>query len=222
MILLSTGYVATNTVAAVDPAKEQQIEGLTAMSEKGFYGGCSEFLAGPYGRNCDDSDSGTMTYVSMRYGGFNLSANNEINGLTLGGVGRETDLDYIEVFNNKDDGVEFFGGAAQVKHLISRQRRRRRPRLRRRLPREGAVRLRAPGDPRRRQVGQGVRAGRRDGRRCLAAVCDPDDVQHDGRGSGPEGDLHRPSEEHGDALPRQRRAGATSTRRISTSAAPRR
>ena len=60
-----------------------------------------------------------MTYVSVRYGGFNLSANNEINGLTLGGVGRETDLDFIEVVNNKDDGVEFFGGAAQIKHLIS-------------------------------------------------------------------------------------------------------
>jgi len=119
VILLSTGYVATNTVAAVDPAKEQQIEGLTALGEKGFYGGCSEFLVGPYGRNCDDSDSGTMTYVSVRYGGFNLSANNEINGLTLGGVGRETDLDFIEVINNKDDGVELFGGAAQIKHLIS-------------------------------------------------------------------------------------------------------
>jgi len=118
VILLSYGYVATNTVAA-DPAKEQQIEGLTAVSEKGFYGGCSEWLVGPYGRNCDDSDSGTMTYVSIRYGGFNLSAANEINGLTLGGVGRETDLDYIEVVNNKDDAVEFFGGAAQIKHLIA-------------------------------------------------------------------------------------------------------
>jgi hypothetical protein len=119
VILLGYGYVATNTVAAADPAKEQQIEGLTALAEKGFYGGCSEFLAGPYGRNCDDSDSGTMTYISVRYGGFNLSANNEINGLTLGGVGRETDLDYIEVINNKDDGVECFGGAPQVKHLIA-------------------------------------------------------------------------------------------------------
>ena len=119
VILLSYGYVANNTAAAPDPARENQIEGLTAVAEKGFYGGCSEFLVAPFGRNCDDSDSGIMTYVSIRYGGFNLSANNEINGLTLGGVGRETELDYIDVFNNKDDSIEFFGGAANIKHLIS-------------------------------------------------------------------------------------------------------
>ena len=119
LILLSYGYVANNTAAGPDPARENQIEGLTATAEKGFYGGCAEFLAGPYGRNCDDSDSGTLNYVSIRYGGFNLSANNEINGLTLGGVGRETEIDYIDVFNNKDDSIEFFGGAAGVKHLIS-------------------------------------------------------------------------------------------------------
>ena len=119
VILLSYGYVANGTAVAPDPAKENQIEGLTATAEKGFYGGCSEFIAGPYGRNCDDSDSGVMTYVSIRYGGFNLSANNEINGLTLGGVGRETEIDYIDVFNNKDDSIEFFGGTANVKHLVS-------------------------------------------------------------------------------------------------------
>ncbi len=119
VILLSYGYVANNTLAGPNPARENQIEGLTATAEKGFYGGCSEFLAGPYGRNCDDSDSGTLNYVSIRYGGFNLSANNEINGLTLGGVGRETEIDYIDVFNNKDDSIEFFGGAVGVKHLIS-------------------------------------------------------------------------------------------------------
>jgi hypothetical protein len=119
LILLSYGYVANNTAAAPDPARENQIEGLTATAEKGFYGGCAEFLVGPYGRNCDDADSGTLNYISIRYGGFNLSPNNEINGLTLGGVGRETEIDYIDVFNNKDDSVEFFGGTANVKHLIS-------------------------------------------------------------------------------------------------------
>jgi hypothetical protein len=119
VILLGHGYIANGTAAAVDPAKEFQIEGLTNIAEKGFYGGCSEFLTGPFGRNCDDGDSGTLNYISIRYGGFNLSANNEINGLTLGGVGRETELDYIEVLNNKDDGVEFFGGAANIKHLVA-------------------------------------------------------------------------------------------------------
>jgi len=117
VILLGTGYVANNTAGGPDPAREVQIEGLTAVGGLGLYGGCSSFLAGPYGRNCDDGDSGTMKYVSMRYGGFNLSANNEINGLTLGGVGRQTDLEYLEVFQNKDDGIELFGGAAYLKHI---------------------------------------------------------------------------------------------------------
>jgi hypothetical protein len=59
-----------------------------------------------------------MTYVTIKHGGFNLSANNEINGISLGGVGRSTVLDYLEVFSTKDDFIEFFGGAADVKHLI--------------------------------------------------------------------------------------------------------
>ena len=118
VILLGYGYVSNNTAAGPDPARENQIEGLTATAEKGFYGGCAEFLAGPYGRNCDDGDSGTMTYVTIKHGGFNLSANNEINGISLGGVGRSTTLDYLEVFSTKDDFIEFFGGAANVKHLI--------------------------------------------------------------------------------------------------------
>jgi hypothetical protein len=84
----------------------------------GLYGGCSQGINGLSLDECDDDDSGSLGYVSIRYGGFNLSPNNEINGLTLGGVGRETGLDYIEIFQNQDDGVEFFGGASQMKHVL--------------------------------------------------------------------------------------------------------
>lgn len=115
LILLGRGYVANNTLAGPDAARENQIEGLTADGGKGLYGGCSADVTAPL---CDDDDSGTLSYVSLRYGGFNLSANNEINGLTLGAVGRETDLDHIEVFQNKDDGVEFFGGTANIRNLV--------------------------------------------------------------------------------------------------------
>ena len=119
VILLSYGWVGNNSVGAVNPAREVQVEGLTAAGALGFYGNCQAFLAGPYGRNCDDSDSGALQYASIRYGGFNLSANNEINGLTLGGVGRTTRLDHIEVFQNKDDQVEAFGGAANLKYVAT-------------------------------------------------------------------------------------------------------
>ncbi len=118
LILLGYGYVANNTAAGPDPTREFQIEGLDPNAGKGLYGNCAAFLPGPYGRNCDDGDSGAVTYTSLRYGGFVIGGNNEINGLTLGAVGRETDLDYIEVVQNKDDCVEWFGGAANLKHFI--------------------------------------------------------------------------------------------------------
>ncbi len=122
LVLLGRGYVANGTGAGPSAAKENQIEGLTATSEKGFYGGCAEYPAefnptlDP--SSCDDDDSGTVRYVSVRYGGILLSANNEINGITFGGVGRNTDLEYIEVFQNKDDCSEYFGGATYIKHLV--------------------------------------------------------------------------------------------------------
>ena len=115
VIVLGRSYVANNTLAAPDPAREFQIEGLV-VSDSGKYGNCAADLV--LFPNCDDDDSGTMEYVSIRYGGFLIGPNNEINGLTLGAVGRSTDLRYIEVFNNKDDGVEFFGGTVDVKNLV--------------------------------------------------------------------------------------------------------
>jgi hypothetical protein len=62
-------------------------------------------------------NSGVLRYVSIRFGGFEFAANNEINGLTLGGVGSGTTIDHIEVVSNSDDGVEFFGGTVNTKHI---------------------------------------------------------------------------------------------------------
>jgi hypothetical protein len=120
LVVLGRGYVANNTAAAVDPTREVQIEGLDPSGGLGLYGNCAAVYGNPPNplRICDDDDSGTINYLSIRYGGFNLSANNEINGLTLGGVGRSTDIDYVEVLNEKDDFVECFGGAASLKHVI--------------------------------------------------------------------------------------------------------
>jgi len=115
VIVLGRAYVSNDTLAGPSASREVQVEGLVS-GPLGFYGNCAASPLFP--DDCDDDDSGTMRYVSIRYGGFNLSADNEINGLTLGAVGRETDLDYIEVFQNKDDGIELFGGTAQVKHVV--------------------------------------------------------------------------------------------------------
>lgn len=64
-----------------------------------------------------DDNSGELTYLSLRHGGAQLSADNEVNGLTLAGVGRGTKVDFIEVWGNDDDGVEVFGGTVNLKHI---------------------------------------------------------------------------------------------------------
>lgn len=76
-------------------------------------------LRGIYGGNYVHDNSGVMRYVSIRNGGFNLSAANEINGLTMGGVGAGTVLEYIEVIAGQDDGFEWFGGTVNSKYLLS-------------------------------------------------------------------------------------------------------
>lgn len=70
------------------------------------------------GTNADDN-SGVLRYVRLEFGGFLIAQNQEINGLTLGGVGRGTVIDHVQVLHNKDDAFEFFGGTVNAKHLLS-------------------------------------------------------------------------------------------------------
>ncbi len=86
---------------------EASIDGIPYAEPRGIYGG-----------NDENDDSGVLKYVSIRHGGTNIGEGNEINGLTLGGVGRKTEIDYIEVASNEDDGVEIFGGTVNLKHLV--------------------------------------------------------------------------------------------------------
>jgi hypothetical protein len=59
-----------------------------------------------------------LRYVSIRHGGALIGEGNEINGLTLGGVGNSTVIDNIEVVANVDDGIEFFGGTVNASNLL--------------------------------------------------------------------------------------------------------
>jgi hypothetical protein len=72
-----------------------------------------------YGGNDAADNSGILKYISIRHGGTNIGAGNEINGLSMGGVGNGTTIEYIEVIANKDDGFEWFGGTADTKHLLA-------------------------------------------------------------------------------------------------------
>lgn len=82
------------------------IEGLTASADT-LYGG---YIA--------NDDSGILQYVSVRHGGDEIGTGNEINGITLGGVGFGTIIEYCEVYLNYDDGFEWFGGTVNGNHLM--------------------------------------------------------------------------------------------------------
>lgn len=79
-----------------------------------------EGLARPlhYGGDDPDDDSGVLRYVRIEYPGVELAPANEINGLTLAGVGRGTVIDHVQVRASEDDCFEFFGGTVDAKHLV--------------------------------------------------------------------------------------------------------
>lgn len=62
--------------------------------------------------------SGTLRYMQIRYSGFELAPGNELQGLTLGGVGSGTDISFVQVHNSSDDGIEVFGGRSNMKRLV--------------------------------------------------------------------------------------------------------
>jgi Secretion system C-terminal sorting domain len=74
---------------------------------------------GVYGGTDDNDNSGVLRYVRIEYPGIAFVPNNEINGLTLGGVGRGTTIDYVQVSYSGDDSFEWFGGTVNAKHLIA-------------------------------------------------------------------------------------------------------
>ncbi|MCD4709873.1 MAG: hypothetical protein K8R52_03445 [Bacteroidales bacterium] len=100
--LIILGNATINTESG-----EDMIEGIPISEPRGVYGGFD-----------DDDNSGILRYISIRHGGTNIGEGNEINGLTLGGVGRQTTIEYVEVISNADDGVEFFGGDVNCKNLV--------------------------------------------------------------------------------------------------------
>ena len=86
---------------------ELQIEGIPTSDTNGLYGGTDAA-----------DDSGSVQYLSIRHGGAEIGEGNEINGLTLGGVGSGTTINHIEVVGNVDDGIEFFGGTVNATNLL--------------------------------------------------------------------------------------------------------
>ena len=98
----STQGSATSAGTRVDPC-EKEVEGSAGDT---------------MGGELPNDSSGSLKYVRVQYAGYEVFPGNELNGITFGGVGNGTVVDYIQVHNNQDDCVEFFGGTVDVKHLI--------------------------------------------------------------------------------------------------------
>lgn len=88
---------------------EVNVEGIPTTEPRGIYGM-------PAGSNIDNDNSGSLRYVSIRHGGRQIATGSELNGLTLAAVGSGTALEYIDVYANSDDGIEFFGGTVNLKY----------------------------------------------------------------------------------------------------------
>jgi hypothetical protein len=86
-------------------ACERQVEGAV---DPALYGGAT-----------GNDNSGRMSYVQIRYSGFVLSGNSELQSLTTGGTGSATVLDHIQSFNSSDDAAEFFGGNVNMNYFVS-------------------------------------------------------------------------------------------------------
>lgn len=100
--IIIAGYASVNTETGLF-----EVEGGTGT------------IAGGGANPNDDDSSGVMKYVRIEYSGIAFAPDNEINGLSMAGVGRKTVLDYIQVSYNGDDSFEWWGGTNNHKYLIS-------------------------------------------------------------------------------------------------------
>lgn len=78
----------------------------------------SEGGGGDFGGDDNEDDSGVLRYVRIEFVGYEISGGNELNGLTLNGVGSGTTIEFVQVHQGLDDGIEWFGGTVNVKYAI--------------------------------------------------------------------------------------------------------
>ncbi|KAG1652320.1 hypothetical protein GQR58_026409 [Nymphon striatum] len=97
--LILLGKAPINSVSGGDATSTSEIGGL------------------PYGGSVADDNSGIIKYVRVEYSGGAADASSENNGFSFYGVGSGTTIEYIQAFEGKDDGVEFFGGTVNASFI---------------------------------------------------------------------------------------------------------
>ncbi len=108
------GGLVLNGFAPINACADATATGGTAACEKS-----GEGSSGLFGGDKADDNSGTLRYVSVEYAGSRLTSEDELNGIAFQGVGSGTTVDHIQVHNNLDDSVEWFGGTVNVKYFVS-------------------------------------------------------------------------------------------------------
>ena len=123
----------------------QNVEGTTTETSQGQWGGivlagrapqancanngvtltspitCTGTVEGTsafYGGNTAADNSGRLRYVQIKFSGFEISSGNELQGLTMAGVGSGTTVEFIQVHNSSDDGIEIFGGTVNLRRIV--------------------------------------------------------------------------------------------------------
>ncbi|RZO87164.1 MAG: hypothetical protein EVA65_02540 [Oceanococcus sp.] len=87
--------------------RDAHIEGIDHSDSRGDFGGSDS-----------NNSCGVLDFVRIEFAGFEISKDNELNGLTLGGCGDGTIVRNVQVHMGLDDGVEVFGGTVDLKNIV--------------------------------------------------------------------------------------------------------
>ncbi len=107
------GGLVLNGRAPINACIDGTAVGGTTDCEKS-----GEGSSGLFGGATPTDDTGDIFFTQVRYAGFLINNEDELNGIAFQGIGSDTNVDYIQVHNNADDGIEMFGGAVDVRHVV--------------------------------------------------------------------------------------------------------
>ena len=107
------GGLVINGFAPINACDDATATGGTAGCQKS-----GEGSSGNFGGDDPTDSSGALSYTRVQYAGFRVNDEDELNGIAFQGTGSGTEVNYIQVHNNDDDGIEFFGGTTNAKYLV--------------------------------------------------------------------------------------------------------
>lgn len=125
-----TGY--TDAVTGTAGPEDVQLWGGLVINGNGITNNCtdaqrqanqchvlSEGKPSHYGGSSNTESSGILRYVVIKHPGFAVAPDDELNGITFNAVGSGTIVENVEVYSSYDDGIEFFGGAVNVRNYVA-------------------------------------------------------------------------------------------------------